>query len=156
MSTVVDYVGRTVDVVAYQGSGFGGERQLTQSLGRAEDGRGMIITGIVKLGQRFILELLTEQGSMQFLPTRGCTFMTEARLGYFRNQVDVLAALSRALIGIKRNLKSEESNSDPDDERYGSVVVDSIEYVAGEVKLFLSLTSRAGAVTVVLPISVSI
>ena len=82
--------------------------------------------------------------------------MTEARLGYFRNQVDVLSALSRALISVKRNLKGEESDSDPDDERYGSVAVDSIEYTAGEVKLFLTLTSRAGTATVVLPISVSI
>ena len=66
MSTVADYVGRTVDVVAYQGSGLGGERQLTQSLGREEDGKGQINTGIVKLGQRFLLELLTEQALCSF------------------------------------------------------------------------------------------
>jgi len=155
MSTVADYVERTVDVVAYQGSEIGGEKLLTQSLGDA-NGDGQICTGIVKLGQRFLLELLTEQGSMQFLPLRGCTFMTEARLGYFRNQVDVLSALSRALLWIKRNLQAEESDDDPDDERFGTAIITNIEYTPGEAKVFITLISRAGTASVVLPINVAI
>ena len=153
MNTVADYVGRTVDVVMYHGSALNEENQLLQSLGDS-NGVGKICTGIVKLGQRFTLELLTERGSMQFLPTRGCTFMTEARLGYFRNQVNVLSALSRALVSIETNLRAEESDDDPDDERYGTVIVDSIEYTPGEVKLYLTLVSRANTATAILPISV--
>ena len=155
MSTVADYAGRTVDVVAYQGSGLGGERLLSQSLGDA-NGDGRICTGIVKLGQRFLLELLTEQGSMMFLPLRGSTFMTEARLGYFRNQVDILSGLSRALLTIKRNLRAEESDDDPADERFGAAIITNIEYTPGEAKVFITLISRAGAATVVLPINVAI
>ena len=155
MSTVADYAGRTVDVVAYQGSALNGEQLLAQSLGDA-NGDGRICTGIVKLGQRFLLELLTEQGSMKFLPVRGSTFMTEARLGYFRNQVDVLSALSRALVAIKRNLQAEESDTDPDDERFGTAAITNIEYTPGEAKIYITLISRAGIATAILPISVAI
>lgn len=155
MSTVLDYVGRTVDVVCYHGATLNSKRLLTQSLGDS-NGDGKVCTGVVKLAQRFLLELLTEQGSMPFLPTRGCTFMTEARLGYFRNQVDILAAFSRARVIIKRNMQQEESDTDPDDERYGTAVVTNIEYTPGHAEIYITLVSRARTTTPILPIKVAL
>ena len=67
MSTVADYIGRTVDVSAFHGVEATGEVQLRQVLAETESS-GLVITGIQKLAQRFVLEFLTDQGSMKYLP----------------------------------------------------------------------------------------
>ena len=70
MSTVADYVGRTIDVLAYDGAVPAGEVLLEQIMAQPGEG-GKIATGMQKLAQRFILELFTETGSQLYFPNRG-------------------------------------------------------------------------------------
>lgn len=146
MSTVVDYQGRTVDLAAFQGweKGVGVETLLDQSLAEPGEG-GEVVTGIVKLAQRFLVLLLTERGSLDYLPDAGCTFMTDARKGGWRTSADVLQSFHFALLDIKRQLRSVELDGDPDDEKFAGVTVLGIVLSPRDrAVLRLALTSQAG------------
>ena len=147
-----DYIGRTVDVLAYQGARSRGEALLIQQL-VSNTNSGQITTGVQKLAQRFLLELLTEQGSMTYLPSRGCTFITEANQGGWRSALDVQAAFSSALTDIEANLTEEESDDDPDDERFDSADLLAVTFTIGSVSLFIQINSVAGTSrTAILPL----
>lgn len=155
MSTAADYIGRVVDVAAFQGTSARGDALLRQKI--ADDGQsGLVVTGIVKLGQRFLLELFTERGTMPFQPTRGSTFMTELRSGGIRVTSDLLAAFSRALISIGSNLVSDELDSDPDDERFSDAQITQVELSAGNAVIYIELSSLAVAPPAVIPIALAI
>src|SRR5690606_30103881 len=111
-----DYIGRTVDVVAFQGTQLRGEILLAQRLARPGTG-GSVNTGIVKLGQRFLLELLTERGSMKHRPERGSSFMREVRSQRIRTVTELHAAFARGLLDVRRNLRGEDAEDDPLDEQ---------------------------------------
>jgi hypothetical protein len=153
--SVINYVGRTVDIAAFQGFSGGAEAMLRQTL--ADDGKsGQVITGIIKLGQRFLIELLTEQGSIPFMPARGTTFMTEARNGSIRTPGDLLAAFSRALITIQRNLAIEDQDTPHDDEKFGGAEIQNVELSSGNAKVFVQLSSQDPAAQVILPVSLAL
>jgi len=154
---IVDYIGRTYDLLSYQGGDVaGGEVLLNQALVTPENS-GQITTGIQKLAQRFLLELLTERGSLTYLPDRGCDFMSSARLGNFLTPLDVLASFSASLVDIRNNLEIEESESDPDDERFLDATADSVTLNTGSATLHISITSRAGDTRVVIaPLNITI
>ena len=156
MSTVADYQGRTVDVLAYDGATPAGEVLLEQIMAQPGEG-GKITTGIQKLAQRFILELFTETGSQFYFPGRGTRFLTEARRGVLRTPADIFASFSRALVDIKRNLQLEESDADPSDERYQDAVILEVTFVNGvaSVKVFI-FSQAGGSRQVILPINVSL
>lgn len=155
MSTLNDYIGKTVDIVAFQGSQPRGEVQLQQTFALPGTG-GTIATGIVKLGQRFLIEILTERGSLRHRPARGSTFMVEVRSQYIRTATELYAAFARGLLDVRRNLRAEESDSDPLDEQYGGAEIVSIELQAGNAKVFVAVRSRDPAAVAVLPIAVSL
>jgi len=155
MTQVEQYIERTTDIVAYHGVQLGGERLLSGSLGDA-NGNGEICTGVIRLGQRFLLELLTQQGSMQFLPERGCRFLTDVYKGYLRNAVDVFASLARAFLVIERNLRAEETADDPSDERYGSATATRVVYKADKIIVYITLASQADKPALILPVGVTI
>ena len=153
--SVTDYIGRTIDVAAFQGQVRDGESQLLMDLAEPGTG-GQILTGIVKLGQRFFMELLTERGTMIYRPDRGTLFLTELREGQVRSQVDLLGAFSRALIDVIRNLQNEETDSDPDDERIKSADVINVEFSPGEAKVFVEVASQDATAKEILPIKISL
>lgn len=155
MSTINDYIGRTVDIVAFQGSQPRGEVQLQQILVPPGSG-GSISTGIVKLGQRFLIELLTIRGSVPHKPGRGSTFMGEVQSQYIRTVTDLYAALARGLLDVRRNLQAEESEDDPDDERFGGAQIVNVELQAGNAKVFIAVSSRDPEAVAILPIEVSL
>jgi hypothetical protein len=156
VSTVVDYVGRTSDVAAFDGIQPVGEVLLIAQLAAPEHS-GKIVTGIQKLVQRFLLELLTEQDSMPYLPERGCLFLYEARAGYWQTQLDVQGAFARALSQIRRNLQNDETDADPDDERFGAAQLQAVSLEAGSASLSVALSSLAGSARpVILPITVTV
>src|SRR5690606_13212294 len=124
--SAIKYSGRTVDILAFLGEPVVGKPTLLlQELASSSEG-GLVITAIRKLAQPFLLELLTEQGSLIYQPSRGSTFITEARSGSFRTTADVLAAFSAALSDVKENLTREEFTSDPLDEQFADAEVVSI------------------------------
>jgi hypothetical protein len=136
-------VGRTVDLLAYQGVQASGDILLAPSLADPSTG-GYVITGIQKLAQRFIVELFREQGTTTFRPGLGTTFLTEARYGSFRTQADVISAFARAVSQIRVNLQAQESDDDPDDERFLDAEVLSVVVESERVAIYANLISRAG------------
>lgn len=153
MSTVADYVGRIYDLLALRGAQPTGETRLQQSLfGRTSAGE--ICTGIQKLAQRWVLEFLTETGTLLFDPTRGCDFMTVVRAGLLRTEADVLTQFRFAQIDITRNLQAEESSTTAIDEQFASATLTSVELLPGYMQLYVTVLSQAGSSrSVIMPIS---
>jgi len=145
MSTVSDYIGRKVDLVFLHGDSPTGDVLLTQGFVTPDIPSGAVVTGIKKLVQRFLLEFMTERGSMRFLPNRGTEFMTLVREGYLRTQLDVFQAFSQAEVLVRRNLRLEESDDDPDDERYGTSDLDNVAFGDRLIALDISITSLGGS-----------
>lgn len=155
MSTVVDYVGRTVDLLAFQSSGTGASRRLEQAL--VDGATSSVIAGIQKLSQRFLMTLLTDRGSMLYLPLLGTRFLTDARAGQWRTAADVRQSFYSALLDVRRQLVPAETDADPNDERFANAVLTSVSLVAGGATLGIRLSSRAGtARTIITPIPIVI
>ncbi len=150
-----DYVGRTSDLLMIDGASLTREQQLSQVLALPGNS-GALITGIEKLSQRFLLELLTELGSLRYLPSRGCLFLIEARQGLWRSAGDVIASFNSSLLLVKRNLMADELDTDPDDERFGEAELESVSMTHDLAVLRVNLTSLAGETRkIIYPLRVS-
>jgi hypothetical protein len=146
---LADYQGRTVDLVAYLPRQGVSTTTLAQELASPGNG-GQVIAGIQKLVQRFLLELLTERGSMIYLPARGTDLMTKARQGFIRTHLDAQAAFAAALLLAQTNLQGEESREDPTDERFAGAELLEIVAIPGHVQARIRVTSQAGSSAVIL------
>lgn len=145
---ITAYINRTIDLAAYQNAPTQGTALLTAAL--ALDGTsGTVLTGIEKLAQRFLLELLTETGSIAY-STRGCNFMTDARMSLWRTSTDVEQSFYTALVAITANLQLEESTTDPDDERFATASALSVILDSDSVAIQVQVTSLAGTSRVVI------
>lgn len=154
MTSITDYLGRTVDLLAFQGQQPAGVVLLTASLAQEGQG-GEICTGVQKLMQRWLLEFLTEQGSMTYLTARGCGFMAALRAGQLRTLVDVEQAFFLSAKQIESNLRAEETPALPPDEAYGGVDLNSVTLDSDRVAMNITLLSLAGTSRkVILPINV--
>mgnify|MGYP003545155545 CR=1 FL=1 len=142
-ANVLDYVGRSVDLLAFDGMNLDSEALLIQQL-VYPGSNGALISGVQKLAQRFLLELLTESSSLQYLPKRGCAFMLEARLGIWRTPADVESAYYSSLLDVKRNLILEEADTDPLDERFASADLISLSLTADKAVAHIQVSSQAG------------
>jgi hypothetical protein len=159
MSTVNDYIGRTVDVSALQGQAVTqveSGRPLSETLALENEG-GLIIAGVVKLAQRWVLEFLTERGTIFYEQNRGTDFYTFARLGFFRTVLEAEQQFFSALIDLRRNLIAEETEDMPDDERYFGTELFSITLVPDLLVIRARVYSVAGnSREVILPIRTTI
>lgn len=154
MSTIADYLDRTIDYFAFRGVVGVGPLQLQQSFA-GTSGAGEICTGIQKLVQRFVLELLTEKGTIPYDTDRGCTFLTDAVAGRLQTELDVIQTFNLALIDIIRNLQGEEAETDPTDERFSSARLLGMTLLPGYLSLRVQVTSQAGTSRVfILPLPV--
>lgn len=153
-ANIKDYQGRTVDYLAFDDAKASGEALLTQQLVKA-GGSGALITGIEKLVQRILLELLTEQGSLEYAPSRGTFFMTLLRLGQVRTSQSLFSSFSSAELDVRNNITGDETSSDPRDERYGSVELLNASLLGDTATLSIRVTSLAGeSRTVIYPLRV--
>jgi hypothetical protein len=144
MTTIADYADRTIDVLAFSGVKQSGEALLTQELFNSEQS-GLVCTGIQKLAQRFILELLTDKGSMQGKPNNGTGLMQAYRQGVVRSEMDAVQEWAFAVNEALANMRAEEAITDPDDERISSVELDSVAFSPGiKVAYYAKLISLAG------------
>lgn len=117
--SIQDYAQRRYDYLALQNTRFNGDNLLGLELFNAETS-GKICVGVQKLAQRWLLEFLTETGSMPGAPFRGCEFMRAARTGRLRSILDVQSLFAAADMLISRNLTQEETPDMPADERFAS------------------------------------
>lgn len=152
MSTVDDYLGRVYDLAMLSGAKPSGEAALSQELA-APGNPGMICTGIQKVVQKFLLELLTEQGSQPYRPRRGTSFMIAMRQGRVTTEFELRQAFSAASLMAQLTLRSEEQADDPDEERLTEVRLEGVSLAGGYASLTMRLTTVAGtARRVILPI----
>ena len=150
------YLGRQYDVLALRGAVAAGSVELTQSLfDGAVDGE--ICVGIQKLAQRWILEFLTENGSMRFQPDRGCRFVTDLKTGRLRTIADVVTSFGFSAFTITNNLQLEETDEMPDDERFDRAELVETTISGDTVSLRVRVVSLAEDVReVILPISTAV
>lgn len=143
-ASVVDYVGRSVDVLAFDDAKASGEAKLSQELVKPKQS-GALTTGIQKLAQRFLIELLTEKGSLEYLPERGTFFITQIRAGIIRTSQDLFAAFSTAERELRNNLRLEDNlETDPKDEQYQSATLLNASLFGDMATLTIEVTSAAG------------
>lgn len=116
---LIDYANRKYDYLALQNTNPNRKSRLGLELFNA-DTSGAICVGVQKLAQRWLLEFMTEVGSMPGLPDRGCEFMRAARTGKFLTKRHVETEFVRANVDVRRNLRAEEYTDMPDDERFES------------------------------------
>lgn len=156
-SNVLPYVGRTVDMLAFDDAKSAGDAELTQKLVKPSQS-GAVIAGIAKLAQRFLIELLTERGSLNYLPTRGTFFITQVRAGILQTTQDLFTSFSAAEIQVGINLRAEDNlNNYPADEQYGSAQLLSAELNQDSAYLKIQVNSLAGTSrTVIYPLRVAI
>jgi len=155
-ASVQDYIGRTVDYLAFDDAEPSGDTLLTQTLVKGGQS-GALITGIEKLVQRFLLELLTEQGSLEYQPTRGTFFMTALRHGIVRTSGDLFSEFSAAEATLRDSLRLEEDFvSDPRDERYAGAELISASLFGDTATLSIRVSSVSGeSRTVIYPLRIA-
>ena len=114
----------TYDVAAFQPPSVSGG-QYTAGI-YAADNSGRLITGTEKIVQRFLLELMTEVGSMPFMATRGCEFIYLLKRG-FMSEADAIAAFDRSIATIRSNMQTDEdSDTDESNEVFDTATLVSI------------------------------
>jgi len=153
--TVQQYQGRTIDYLAFDDAKAEGDALLSQTL--IQPGQsGAITTGIQKLVQRFLLELLTETGSLDYQPDRGCLFITSVRAGLISTSASLFSAFASAEVDIRNNLRNEDTFDDPDDERYQRATLTSASLSGDKAFLTIRVLSVAGeSREVIYPLRVS-
>jgi hypothetical protein len=152
-----DYTGRTVDVLAFNGSFSDGRFELDQALLRAAKPSGQVCAGIQKLTQRWVIELLTPRGSMPYLTDRGSFFLNSVRSGKIRTEIDAALSFNFAKDQVAFNLMQEDSlGTYPADEMYGSVDLLGVQVITGsKMTISVRINSLAGSTRVfVVPVSV--
>ena len=154
MTSVADYVGRTTDLMAFQGVSEEGEVLLSQDLVTDTRG-GLLCTGAQKMAQQWLMEFLTEIGTVLYLPDKGCDFMSLVRQGQLRSTLDAQQAFATANQQAQRNMANDVKASTPDDEILALVELLDVAVDGDTLKLYVRLTSRAAdAAPLILPISV--
>jgi hypothetical protein len=151
--SLADYTNRRYDFLALQNVQPRGESRLGLELAASGES-GQICVGVQKLAQRWLLEFLTEQGSMIGLPTRGSTFMTLVRKGLLRTEAAITAAFNFAAYDVRVSLSKEEDATWPVDERIGRVELLAIAFLPGYANIRVAIYSRAGTSrSIILPVT---
>lgn len=142
------YAGRTFDISVLHGAAEQGESGLDISL--LHKG-GAVCTGIQKLIQRFFLLMVTPAGSMTFAPGRGSDFLKSVSRA--RSESAVQIAFQFALTDVRAQLKAEETEEVPDDERFRDAVLLDAVFFGDSLSLSIALTSQAGITEeIILPV----
>jgi|TARA_R110000824_G_scaffold8403_2_gene38059 hypothetical protein len=154
--TIQQYQGRTIDYLAFDDAQPSGDTLLSQVLVKPGQS-GAIITGVEKLVQRFLIELLTESASLDYQLDRGTTFITAIRAGVVSTSARLFSTFAAAEVDVRDNLRSEDNMAtDPDDERYHSASLLSATLFGDTATLTISVRSVAGDSRVVIyPLRVS-
>ena len=140
------YSGRTIDEQAFRQTAA---TPLVQALVMPGDG-GSVCTGILKLVQRWLLEFITVQGSMPFLPKRGCSFFQQLRAGNLRTVLDLQQSFYLAARQVYDNLTAEDKTTDPNDEQLDSAELQTAVLSGANASLAIKVNSKAGDARIVL------
>lgn len=128
----------TYDIRVFQSDG---EQTLFDVAG------GAVVTGPVMLGQRVLVELLTDATSLAYLPFRGTHFLPLLRSAH-ATELDVFAAFATALAELTTNLQREEATTDPDNERFLAASIANVVILPGALQMSLNVVARSGGTSV--------
>lgn len=113
-----------------------------------------LCTGIIKLAQRWLLEFLTEKGSMPFSPDSGSSFISFAKAGRLATEVDIFSLFLLASAEVETNMLNIETSDDSADERFLSATLLRVDITNSGIKLAINIRSRAGSSrTIIAPIN---
>lgn len=155
VATAADYVNRTVDVAAVDRWLDVNERsrRVLGTLASADLPGGMVVTGVAKLAQRYLLSLFTDRGSLVYLPTSGTDFLSDARKGLWRTVADVHQSFASARLDVARQLVRVQQTTDSADEQYASSELLGVDFQGDQVVLQIQILSQAGSsVKIVAPL----
>lgn len=141
--SIQQYKNRTVDMLLYDGATPAGDTLVIPAL--VQPGQnGALIAGPAKLAQRFLLELLTEKGSLQYDLNRGTFFMTQIRSGFARTSADLFQIFASSELDLRNNLRLEDDSTFPADERYESSELLDASFIGDTINIRIQLNSLAG------------
>lgn len=157
MTVSVDYTGRSVDQLIFQGVEVTGDQLVDPSWGTA----GEMCTGVQKVAQTWVSLFLTDVGSIPHDLTRGSSFMPAVRMGRIQVDEDVEAEFNLAADKVRRTMDQDAADVGnlPDDERLDEAVLLSFDISLEESRLYLRVNIRTIAGddrTIFLPVPVSI
>jgi hypothetical protein len=109
---------------------------------------GMFITGIQKLVQRFITELLTDVGSVRLNPSYGSNLLSLLGRANVQAVTDVHGALVSAIHQVRRNMQQRIVGDEPADEILHEVIIERLEPVLDRVIVVLKVVAASGAARV--------
>lgn len=157
MAASIDYTGRTVDLLIFQGVAAEGDRPIDTGFGTA----GYVCTGIQKVAQTWLALFLTDAGTVLNKPTRGSSFMTAVRRGAIQVDEDVPAEFGLAAEQVRRTMELDASEAAdlPDDERLDTATL--LDYQLFKELSYLRLKIRIRSIAgdsrvVYLPVPVPI
>lgn len=151
---VSDYIGRKIDLLVFQGVDGTPYTPLTEALTKPGE-PGLVCTGLQKLAQRFLLELLTKKGTILYMPERGSNFLIELE-GNTRSITELSGIFERAVTDIGINLVSEETQTDPGSEQFAGAELNSVNVEEDRISFEITLISEAGdSQSLILPIELS-
>ena len=152
----VDYIGRTIDLLIFQGLQRTGDQPVYTSFGTA----GEVVSGIQKMVQTFAVLFLTDTGSVYAQQSMGTGFIPSVSRGLLRDESDVRRAFALASTLVQRTMTAEANKAKLSaDETLASVKLTkvNIDRSRGFLSLYVQLTSEAGEGTeVLLPVPLPI
>jgi len=123
----------------------------------ASAGTGGRVKGIKKVVQRYFIALLQDlnpdKPSCGRRQPYGSGFLHTMRAGEMRTEMDVLSSFNLAKVQVRMALQDEETDDDPDDERFTNSSLNKIEITPGIMKLHIRITTRTDSIDVIFPIS---
>ena len=150
---VSDYIGRTIDILAFRGGNASEQVLLNPTLADANSS-GEVTTGIQKLAQRWLITMLTELGSVTYKPEMGTTFMTQLLAGEVHNDADMRALFTLTELNAREQLQNEITDTTPLDEQYLSASLEAVTVSNGNISITVNLYSKSpeNTATFIMPI----
>lgn len=134
------YVGRTVDVLAFQPAASGAGL-MTQSLLEPVS---RVCTGTQKLAQQWVLCFLTPLGSTPYRATYGGEFPLRMQQGAIRTDSDVSQYFYESATSVFKQLQAVTTEETPLDERLVEASLTSFSIDGDHLTLRVMLTTEAG------------
>lgn len=121
---------------------------------------GELVSGMPKLLQYVLIALLQSPDSVKYRFGKrqqpGCYFMQALHSGTLRTEADVFAQFHLAKQIISSALRQQVRASDPPDETFKDIRLDSITLSPGWLRLHITLTSKVSALKFILPIKLGV
>lgn len=127
----------TIDVAAFQSD----SPYATQALATPAN-NGLAVSGMEKLVQRFVLELMTVKNEVP-QSAQGCDFVNRLIAGV-ASETDVFLAFNASLNDVVNRLRAVERAADESVEKLASVAILNLTLANGSLSLNLRLRNQTG------------